>query len=194
MLLCPQMVGDTTQVEDRAGLGHARLLSLPWGSQAPQVPGSPWQSRSPALVGLPPWYLREPGPFPPWPREGCPWGPWQAGWRVSLPWLGQQGPAHLPTGIQSSPRETWGTGVPIGVLVGSWCWLWTADPKGGGSSTAPWRPHTGMGPWCPPSPKEGLPLGAGVSIPQTQPLELAMLSLLRGGYLLPVRPQALVWG
>lgn len=67
MLLCPQMVGDTTQVEDRAGLGHARLLSLPWGSQAPQVPGSPWQSRSPALAGLPPWYLRECGPFPPWP-------------------------------------------------------------------------------------------------------------------------------
>lgn len=43
VLLCLQKAGDTTHVGDTAGPGHAQLLSLPWGSQAPQVPGSPWQ-------------------------------------------------------------------------------------------------------------------------------------------------------
>lgn len=37
-------------------------------------------------------------------KDVCPWGCWQAGW-VSLPQLGQQGPAHLTTGTQSSSRE-----------------------------------------------------------------------------------------
>lgn len=77
--------------------------------------------------------------------------------------------------------------------MGSWCWFWAADPKGEAQAQLPGDP-TGMGPWCPSSPKEGLPLGTGVPVPQTQPLEPAMLSLLCGGYLLPVRPQALVWG
>lgn len=44
MLLSLQVVGDTSQVGDRAGPGNALLLSLPWGSQSPKcqaAPGSP---------------------------------------------------------------------------------------------------------------------------------------------------------
>lgn len=62
MLLCPQMAGDTTQAGDRAGLGHTLLLSLPWGSWIPQVPGSLCSPRA----GVPPWHLYEPGPFLLW--------------------------------------------------------------------------------------------------------------------------------
>lgn len=58
-------------------------------------------------------------------EDVCPWGCWQAGW-VSLPQLGQQGPAHLTTGTQSSSRDE----VFARVLVGSWFWLWVVDPKG----------------------------------------------------------------
>lgn len=62
MLLCPQVASGTVQVRDRPGLGHTLLLSLPWGSWIPQVPGS---LCSPG-AGLPPWHLYEPGPFPLW--------------------------------------------------------------------------------------------------------------------------------
>lgn len=46
-------------------------------------------------------------------KDVCPWGCWQAGW-VSLPQLGQQGPAHLTTGTQSSSREPRCRGVHQG--------------------------------------------------------------------------------
>lgn len=62
VLLCPQIAGDTVHASDRAGLGHTLLLSLPWGSGSPQVPGSLCSHRAGCPLGI----LYKPGLFPLW--------------------------------------------------------------------------------------------------------------------------------
>lgn len=98
-----------------------------------------------------------------------------------------------PRGHRAAPERLGVPECPSGCLWARGAGSWAADTKGGSSGAAPGRPCW-HGALVPPQPKEGLPLGAGAPAPQTQPLELATLSLLRGGHLLPGHLQALVWG
>lgn len=120
VLLCPQRAGDTTQVEGQGWPG-ARTAPLPaLGELGPPSARQPLAVPEPCL-----------GRFAPLASVRARTLPTVAVRRKSLrmlPQPGQWGPAYVPMGTQSSPRETWGTRVPIGMLVISWCWLLGSDP------------------------------------------------------------------
>lgn len=116
-------------------------------------------------------------------KDVCPWGCWQAGW-VSLPQLGQQGPAHLNTVTQSSSRCQ---GVHQGACV-SWFWLWVVDPKGAAQAHLLGDPP-GTGPWCSPAHGGFSPWVGSTCSPKPSPS-----SQLHGAFCTSLTPEAQVWG
>lgn len=177
VLLCLQVVGDTTQVGDRAGPAQVWLRVL-------QVPGSTWQSRSLPQQVCSLGICVSPDPS----HCGCEDVPADTGRRGG----GSASPGwDLPTGTESSPRETQGSRVPTWVLVGSFVVLAPADPKGWLKCSS-WETLLAWGPGALPSPRRVFPLAWGAPVPQTQPLEPATLSLLRRGHVLPSCPLTLV--